>query len=104
MMQEIQETNSGKKELPDGMTNQSLAALLALAGSRQLDAEALRRRMKLSALGFGSVIGWLQRQYLVEVVSTLKDDEVSEAVELTDKGEAVLVRLLEQMCELPELH
>ncbi len=104
MMQEIQETDSGKTELPDGMTNQSLAALLALAGSRQLDAEALRRRMKLSAIGFDSVIGWLQRQYLVDVVSTLKEDEVSEAVELTDKGEAVLVGLLEQMCELPELH
>lgn len=86
------------------LSDQSLAALLALVGSRRMSVEALRGRMKLKPYAFGSLLRWLQREYLVDVVSTLQGDRVEEKVELTDRGEAVLVGMLEKTCELPELH
>jgi len=86
------------------LTGQSLSALLALAGSQRLGVEELRRRMKLTSQGFAALLSWLQREYLVDVVSRLDGQQVKETVVLTDVGEKVLVGLLEQMCELPELH
>jgi hypothetical protein len=86
------------------LTSQSFAALLALTGSRKMDIEGLRSRMKMTNDGFESLIYWLQREYFVDIVSTLEGDEIREVVELTTRGETVLVALLEQMCELPELH
>jgi hypothetical protein len=104
MMQETQtvgpKTESGPEDL---LTSQSLAALLALAGSKRLDMNGLRSRARLTPSGFGSLLSWLQREYLVDVVSTLEGNDVKERLELTDKGEQVLVSLLEKMCELPEL-
>lgn len=88
----------------DVMSAQSLVALLALVGTKRMDLEALRRRTRLTPSAFGSLIHWLQREYLVDVVSTLEGERVAEAVELTDKGESVLVGMLEQTCELPDLH
>jgi hypothetical protein len=69
-----------------------------------MDVETLRTRVKLTPLAFGSLLEWLQREYLVDVVSTLDGESVEEKVELTDRGESVLVSMLEQTCELPELH
>jgi predicted transcriptional regulator len=86
------------------LTAQSLSALLALAGSKTRGVDEFRRRMKLTREGFETLLAWLQRQYLVDVVSTLQGYKVEEAVVLTDKGEHVLLSLLEQMCELPELN
>lgn len=86
------------------MSAQSIAVLLALVGSKQLDVDALRKRMKLNTSGFGSLMDWLQREYLVDVVCALDGGRVKETVQLTELGESVLVGLLEQMCELPELH
>ncbi len=68
-----------------------------------MDAASLRSRTTLSATAFGRLLGWLQREYLVDVVSTLEGDVVQETVQLTDKGESVLVSMLERTCELPEL-
>ena len=87
-----------------GMSAQGLAALLALAGSRQLDVATLRRRMKLDEQGFASMLDWLQREYLVDVVCRPEGGQAKETVELTDRGESVLLGLLERMCELPEFH
>ncbi len=88
----------------DILSNQSLATLLALVGSRRMDVKGLQERTKLNPFAFGKLLGWLQREYLVEVVSSLEGDEVAENVQLTDRGETVLVGILEQTCELPELH
>jgi hypothetical protein len=81
----------------------SLTALLSLAGAKQLKVSDLQARMKLTSEGCDELLAWLQREYLVDVVSTLKGAEVAETVELTDRGERVLITLLEQTCELPEL-
>ena len=86
------------------MSGQSLVALLALVGAKRMEVEALRARIKLTPFAFGNLLGWLQREYLVDVVATLDGERVEEKVELTDKGESVLVSMLEQTCELPELH
>jgi hypothetical protein len=86
------------------LSGQSLVTLLALVGARRMNIEALRKRINLNPQAFGSLLGWLQREYLVDLVSTLDGDHVEEKVELTEKGEAVLVSMLEKTCELPELH
>lgn len=65
--------------------------------------EALRQRTKLAPSAFGNLLGWLQQEYLVDVVSSLKGQKIAETVELTEKGESLLVSMLEQTCELPEL-
>jgi hypothetical protein len=85
------------------LSGQSLVALLALVGAKRMNVEALRGRIRLSPHTFGKLLGWLQQEYLVDIVSTLDGDLVEEEVELTDRGEAVLVSMLEKTCELPEL-
>ena len=85
------------------MTNESLAALLALAGAKRLDVRELMVRTGLNPSRFMALLAVLQREYLVDVVSGLEGNEVRERLELTDKGEQVLIGLLEKMCELPEL-
>jgi len=87
----------------DVLSGQSLATLLALVGTKRMDVEALRERTKLTPLVFENLLGWLQREYLVDVITTLEGDEVKETVVLTEEGEAALVSILESTCELPEL-
>ncbi len=86
--------------LPD----HSLVTLLALVGSRRMGIEELRRKTRLDRPGFEKLLGLLQREYLVDVVSALKGGRVEEEALLTERGEAILVRLLEVTCELPELN
>ena len=64
--------------------------------------EVLRGRTKLKPAAFGSLLSWLQREYLVDVVSCLAGDKVQERVELTERGENLLLGILERTCELPE--
>jgi len=85
------------------LSGQSLVTLLALVGAKEMNVEALRGRIKLNPRAFANLLGWLQREYLVDVVSTLDGDHIQEKVELTERGEAVLVSMLEKTCELPEL-
>lgn len=94
-------TNAG---LRDTLSGQSLVALFALVGTRKMDVETLRGRTRLTPIAFRRLLRWLQREYLVDVISNLEGDRVEEEVKLTDKGESVLVSMLEQTCELPELH
>ena len=86
------------------LSGQSLVALLALVGTKRMDVESLRERTRLTPFAFGNLLRWLQREYLVDLVSNLEGSDVEEKVELTEKGEAVLVSMLEETCELPELH
>jgi len=87
----------------DILPNQSLVALLALVGTKRMDVEALRNRTRLADGAFRMLLSWLQREYLVDVVSTLEGDQIQERVELTERGESILLRSLERTCELPEL-
>jgi len=87
----------------DVQSGQSLVTLLALVGTKRMDVEALRERTKLAPLAFENLLGWLQREYLVDVITSLEGNQVRESVVLTEKGEAALVSILESTCELPEL-
>jgi len=87
----------------DVMSGQSLATLLALVGTKRMDVEALRERTRLTPLAFEALLGWLQREYLVDVITSLDGDKVREDVGLTERGEEALVSMLERTCELPEL-
>jgi len=87
----------------DVLSGQSLVTLLALVGTKRMDVEALRDRTKLTPHAFENLLAWLQREYLVDVITSLEGDQVKEKVALTEKGEAALVSMLENTCELPEL-
>ena len=85
------------------MSGQSLVTLLALVGTKRMDVEALRERSRLNPFAFENLLGWLQREYLVDVITSLEGEQVKENVALTDRGEAALISMLESTCELPEL-
>ena len=102
-MQETTAIGPAEEVPQDVVSGQSLVALLALVGTKRMDVAALRARMKLAPAAFESLLGWLQREYLVDVVSTLAGGRIREEVVITESGEAVLVGLLERTCELPEL-
>ncbi len=103
MMQEPT-TISPRTKVPRGVVpGQSLVTLLALVGTKRMDVEALRGRTRLTPHAFGGLLGWLQQEYLVDVITSLEGDKVKENVALTEKGESVLLNMLENTCELPEL-
>lgn len=79
------------------------SALFIVAGSKTVDAEALRNRLRLSEGDFRGLLDQLQRRYLVDVVSQLQGGSVVEHLRLTDEGASALQLMLERMCELPEL-
>ncbi|MDG6983841.1 MAG: hypothetical protein JRN28_04775 [Nitrososphaerota archaeon] len=87
----------------EALPSQSLMALLALVGAQSTDLESLRGRTKLGPRAFVQLLGWLQREYLVDLITSLGVDHVEERVELTDRGEALLLSMLERTCELPDL-
>ena len=99
-----QETSGGRQRsgLGEPTTTQSLVILLALAGSKRADVDELRRRTRLGQSGFENLLNWLQRRGLVEVSASIEGNGTAETLSLTEDGEAVLIRLLEQTCELPE--
>lgn len=87
----------------DALGNQGLVVMLALVGSKRMEVASLRTRTRLTPSAFGSLLDWLREGYLVDVVATLDGERIRETVELTDRGEATLLELLEMTCELPEL-
>jgi hypothetical protein len=103
MMQETSELGPVNSAPRDTVTSQSLIALLALVGTKRMDVSAFRAKTELAPPAFGSLLGWLQREYLVEVVSNIAGERIEESVALTGRGEAMLVGVLERTCELPEL-
>ena len=87
----------------DVLPGQSLAAMLALVGSKKMELEALRARTRLAPFAFVNLLNWLQRESLVDVITSLDGDALEEKVRLTERGQSLLVSLLERTCELPEL-
>lgn len=84
--------------LPTG----SLKLLLALVSSDGVEPEAVRRKLNVSAQEFRFLLNVLQRQYLVDLVSTPIGNATHETLMLTGDGEAVLTRIMERTFELPE--
>ena len=102
MMQETTTIGPASTSQWDLVSGQSLMTLLALVGARRMDVETLRHRTRLAPPAFEDLVNWLQGEYLVEIVSSLEGDQVKEKVALTERGEAVLVSMLESTCELPD--
>jgi hypothetical protein len=103
MMQETRTIGPTNSVPWDFLSGQSLVTLLALVGTKQMSVEDLRRKTKLTPEAFESLLGWLQREYLIDLISTLEGNQVEEDAVLTDRGETLLVSMLEKTCELPEL-
>lgn len=80
----------------------SFAVLFALAGPESMDFMALGNRLGLPEGELRRIVDDLQREYLVDVVSRLDGESVKETLDLTEEGEAFLLRSLEQVYELPE--
>lgn len=102
MMQEAMETTPQGNVLWGTAPAQGLYAMLALAGAGHLEVEELRQRTRMTPSSYYSLLQWLQMEYLVDLVSTLRGQEIHHTVGLTERGEALLVSILEQTCELPE--
>lgn len=102
MMQELQAVSAAEEAFSGTVTGRSFAVLFALAGSDSMDAKTLGKRLGLPEQECVRVVEDLQRRYLVDLVSRLDGEVVKETLRLTEEGEAVLARSLEQTCELPE--
>jgi transcription initiation factor IIE alpha subunit len=100
-MQEIQEI--GAKSFGHGsrVSGQSFVVLLALA-RKPLTSGELHASFGMNPSEFGQLLSRLQTNHLVGVVSELDGMDVEQTLCLTDEGERVLLREMEQMCELPE--
>jgi DNA-binding transcriptional ArsR family regulator len=101
MMQEIQEI--GAKSFGHGsrVSGQSFVVLLALARKPLTEGE-LCASFGMNPSEFGELLDRLLRNRLVDVVSEVEGRGVGQTLCLTNKGEIVLLREMEQMCELPE--
>jgi hypothetical protein len=75
---------------------------MALAASRELDVEVLKSKTKLSEKGFLVFVSWLQSERLVDTISNQHGLRAKESLILTERGNKLLMALLEGMCELPE--
>lgn len=87
----------------DSVPGQSLVALLALVGARKMEVEAFRARTRLAPLAFDRLLRWLQREYLVDVITSLDGERIREEIDLSEWGESVLISMLERTHELLEL-
>ncbi len=56
----------------------------------------------MSPAAFDRLLGWLQRECLIDVVSTMTNVGIEDELVLTERGEALLLAMLEKTCELPE--
>jgi transcription initiation factor IIE alpha subunit len=101
MMQEIQEIEAKSLGHGSRVSGQSFAVLLALA-RKPLTSEELHTSFGMNSAEFGQVLDRLRRNSLVGVVSELDVRGFRQTLCLTDEGERVLLREMEQMCELPE--
>jgi len=101
MMQEIQEI--GAKSFGHGgrVSGQSFVVLLALA-RKSLTNAGLCASFGINPSEFDQLLDRLRRSHLVDVVSESDGSTVMQTLRLTDEGERVLLREMEQMCELPE--
>jgi transcription initiation factor IIE alpha subunit len=102
MEQELQAVGGHEFGHYGNLSKQGFAVLLELArghvASDELHASTMMPPSELRRL-----LDYLRRDRLVSPVSELEGRRVAETLRLTDKGERVLLREMEQMCELPEI-
>jgi len=101
MMQEIQEIEAKSFGHGSRVSGQSFVVLLSLA-RKPLTKGELRASFGVDPSEFGQLLDRLRRNRLVDVVSETDGRGAMQALCLTDEGERVLLREMEQMCELPE--
>jgi DNA-binding MarR family transcriptional regulator len=101
MMQEIQEIETKGFGHDSRVSSQSFDVLLALARKSPMSRE-VPVSFGMNPSEFGQMLDRLCRTRLVGVVSELDERDVRQTLRLTDKGERVLLREMEQMYELPE--
>ncbi len=97
--QRIDEAGDHLTGTPSG---RGFAVLFALARSGRSDSGDLRTRLGLGEPEYDSLVGDLENRRLLTVSGRGEGRTVRLTLRLTEKGEKELVRLLEQMCELPE--
>lgn len=102
MMQELETRSAPKASSRGTVTGRSFEVLFALAGSDSVDALSMGNRLGITTAECVRLVEDLQEMYLVDVVSRLEGETVTETLKLTEHGEAVLLGSLETMCELPE--
>jgi len=100
-MQEIQEIGAKSFGQKSRVSNQSFAVLLALARKPLTDGE-LMATLEMSPFESGQILDRLRRNRLVRAVSERDVGGAKSAMCLTEDGMRLLLRQLEQMCELPE--
>lgn len=101
MMQEIQEIEAKGFGQVSRVSSQGFAVLLALARKSLTEGELLAT-FGISLSEFGQSLDRLRKDRLLGAVSELDGENVRQVLCLTDEGEKVLLREMEQMCELPE--
>jgi len=100
-MQEIQETVADGFSHNRRALNQSFAVLLALT-RKPLTSSELRPTFGMNLSEFSLLLGRLRTDGLVDAVEVTEEEGIRQVLRLTDKGGRVLLREMEQMCELPE--
>jgi DNA-binding transcriptional ArsR family regulator len=101
MMQEIQEIGAKSLGHRSRVSGQSFVVLLALARKPLTDGD-LHASFGMNPSELGQLLDRLRRNHLVDMVSEFDGSGVVQTLCLTDEGEKVLLREMEQMCELPE--
>ncbi len=97
--QRVDETGGHRTGSPSG---RGFAVLFALARTGHSDSGDLRARLGLREPEYDSLVGDLESKHLLAVSAKAEGRTVKLSLRLTERGEKELVRLLEQMCELPE--
>jgi hypothetical protein len=93
---------TGPRESYVALPTGSLKILLALVSSNGIEPETLQRKLNATIQEFRFLVNVLQRQHLVDIVSTLSGDVIRQTLRLTGDGEAVLTGIMERTFELPE--
>lgn len=101
MMQEIQEIGAKSFGQRNGVSSQSFAVLFALT-RKPLTGGELRTAIGIIPSEFGQLLDRLRKERLVSVVPERDGGGYGQTLCLTDEGERILLREMEQMCELPE--
>jgi len=101
MMQEIQEIEAKSFGRGSRVSGQSFVALLALT-RKPLTYGELHASLGINPFEFGQLLDRLRKSRLVGIVPESVGLGVMPTLCLTDEGERILLREMEQMCELSE--
>ncbi len=76
--------------------------LLKLYGSKRMEFMQAMHYMDMCKAEFSKLVGELQGEYLVDVVTYRDGRYVKEYLSLTERGERIMYEIMEKTCELPE--